>query len=183
MSSPFSGKILVDGAGLATGIDLGQIDEVMPSFNGLLSAMENPGYGPRKQEIIDDNGATLSVTITGSWNGRLGETWADGMHWMKSIYTLIDGHQYDDSESRYLAIYFPNFYKAGRHLWMLRSAPEDGELNDPYNESIHIIVEGFEPHIVAGEQPSISYRSKYRSKGGMVTHEQERSATGLHQTF
>jgi hypothetical protein len=91
-----------------------------------------------EQEFYDMSGASLDVTVTGKYTST---AWSTVFTWMQNVAALLTGSQYDDSQSRYLAVYEGSTYVF----------PTQG---------IHVIVESFEPTISAGTQPMIEYTLK-----------------------
>jgi len=75
-------------------------------------------------------------------NGRYtSSSWSTVITWMNNVAALLTGSQYDDSQSRYLAVYDGTTYVFG-------------------TQGIHVIVESFEPTISEGTQPMVEYTLK-----------------------
>jgi hypothetical protein len=133
----FSGYISTS-TSYSSGYSLGTIEKLSMSYQNPCDPLGWPDTPVSEQEFCDDSGASLTVTVTGRYTSS---SWGTVLTWMQNVAALLTGSQYDDSQSRYLAIYEGTTYVF----------PTQG---------IHIIVESFEPTISEGTQPLIEYTLK-----------------------
>lgn len=133
----FSGYISTS-TNYASGYSLGYIEKLSLSYQNPCSPMGWPDTPASEQEFCDDSGASLTVTVSGKYTSS---SWGTVLTWMQNVAALLTGSQYDDSQSRYLAVYEGSTYVF----------PSQG---------IHVIVESFEPTISEGTQPLIEYTLK-----------------------
>ena len=122
----------------SSGYSLGNIEKLSLSYQNPCDPMGWPDTPVSEQEFYDMSGASLDVTVTGKYTST---AWSTVFTWMQNVAGLLTGSQYDDSQSRYLAVYEGSTYVF----------PTQG---------IHVIVESFEPTISAGTQPMIEYTLK-----------------------
>ncbi|OPY30355.1 MAG: hypothetical protein A4E31_00405 [Methanomassiliicoccales archaeon PtaU1.Bin030] len=142
MTSNFVGKLSTTSAGYSSGVDLG-IFTWKEVWREPVTPLGWPDVPPSEQEFTTDEGASLEITITGE-TGPTVTSWSGVASWKASIQAFITGMQYDESQSRYLAIY------NGDGVWPINNT----------SSPIHVIIESFEPEIEAGSSPSCKYTLK-----------------------
>lgn len=169
--SPFTGKLSLDKDDFVNGIDLGVIDSFESDKAEVVESFEYPDTDAREQEWFDQAGSEKKITLTGTY---IGTDWQDALWFKETMEAYINGFVYDQGINFFLAIYIPNYFGTGEHLWIEREgAPllemdNEGEvglnritarpaMQNSTNRPICVTPHSFKATIKGGTSPVVEY--------------------------